>query len=200
MFYSMYLTIEMNKFEQRFDGTMAKAIKEVVQQESDVYFQEKLYDIFEKFNRVVHIFDDIFKSEADIYEDYIESGQEQYLNIVLQELNVLYVLYCKGNFYKIYSKYYWQATQNFILELWKESPDKITVSEKEASFMKIFEDLYSNTLKKMPELCVRKLSEFKNLYRASTYEVYDNYNYILPNPIYCKYNRLNDDGVAYLYF
>ena len=43
------------------------------------------------------------------------------------------------------------------------------------------------------------LQEFHNLYRASRYQVFDNYKYIMPDPAYCHDNRWNDDGVAYLY-
>ena len=37
------------------------------------------------------------------------------------------------------------------------------------------------------------------MYRASRYQVFDNYKYIMPDPAYCHDNRWNDDGVAYLY-
>lgn len=199
MFYPMYFSFEINKFIQRFDGTVAKTVKKIVQKESDISFQERLYELFDKFNRVVGVFDNILNKDETVFQEYEDESHDRYLNKLLNALNKLYISSGKGNFYEIFSKHYWNETQDFILELWKESPDKISEEEKEASFMKIFEDLYSNTLKKMPELCVKQLSQFKNLYRASTYEVYNSYNYIMPDPIYCKDNRWNDDGVAYLY-
>lgn len=186
MFYSLFLVIEVNKFEKRFEGTIAKAIKQVVQKETDIFFQRQLYDIFVKFNRVVDTFDSLFVEDADFFEASKDDFDKLYLKLFLQKLNIMYVLYCKGSFNEKYSKYYWMETQNLILELWKESPTKTTVAEKEASFMKIFEDLFTHTLKNMPELSVKKLKDFKNLYRASTSEVFDNYKYIMPDPAYCK--------------
>jgi hypothetical protein len=199
MFYPMYLSIEINKFIQRFDGTVARSIYKITLKESNLGFQERLYALFEKFNRIVGVFDDILNVDAVVFQEYEDESYDRYLNKLMETLNKLYISSGKGNFYKIFSNHYWNETQAFIFELWKESPDKISTEEKEASFMKIFEDLYSNTLKKMPELFVKPLSYFNNLFRASTYEVYLNYNYIIPDPVYCKDNRWNDDGVAYLY-
>ncbi len=93
----------------------------------------------------------------------------------------------------------WEHTKRFILELWTEMPGTKSVAANESSFMKIFEDFFSQTIKVFPDFIIKPLREFHNLYRASRYEVFDNYRYIMPDPEYCKDNCWNDDGVAFLY-
>ena len=73
-----------------------------------------------------------------------------------------------------YSQVYWKHTQEFILQLWKELPDGKSVATNEASFIKIFDDFFAETMKVFPEFMVKQLREFQNLYRASLYEVFDN--------------------------
>ena len=78
-------------------------------------------------------------------------------------------------------------------------PGTKSVAANESSFMKIFEDFFSQTIKAFPDFIIKPLKEYHNLYRASRHEVFDNYKYIMPDPKYCKDNRWNDDGVAFLY-
>lgn len=54
-------------------------------------------------------------------------------------------------------------------------------------------------MKVFSDFIVKQLKEFRNLYRASRYMVFDNYKYIMPDPKWCHDNRWNDDGVAFLY-
>ena len=46
-------------------------------------------------------------------------------------------------------------------------------------YLKIF---LNETIKTFPDFLVKRLQEFHNLYRASRYQVFDNYKYIMPDP------------------
>ena len=104
-----------------------------------------------------------------------------------------------GDFASIYANEYWKVTQANILKIWKSIDFSSESSELEGKFMDIFEDLINSTIKQMPTFTEKKLGDFTNLHRASTYCPYDSYKYIMPDPKYCKDNRWNDDGKAYLY-
>lgn len=199
-FVQMYLVMEVNKMQNRFGGTISIAIKKVILQETKANLQEHIYKTLSKFMSVVSAFDNWFlEASHEVQDSYENVFHDKYLNILLNSLNVLYIKCGHGSFIKKFSSYYWNASQELLLEMWGELPNQTTVADNEASFIKIFEDLFNETVKKIPDVCIKKLSEFTNLYRASTFEVYDNYKYILPDPLYCKDNRWNDDGVAYLY-
>lgn len=70
-------------------------------------------------------------------------------------------------------------------------PERKSVKSNEASFIKIFEDILSGTLKEFLYFLVKQLKDFKKLYRASRYKVYDSYKYILPDAEHAKDNRWN---------
>lgn len=201
MFNHMFLVIEENKLKDRFGGTVTTAILEVLNREEDEGNLEALYRVLSRFNGAIKAVDEMIgltphDAEWSAYED---NSHDMYINILLNSLNKLYFRFGKINFMQEYSKVYWKHTQEFILQLWKELPEGKSVTTNEASFIKIFEDFFNETLKVFPDFIVKQLREFHNLYRASRYKVFDNYKYIMPDPAYCHDNRWNDDGVAFLY-
>ena len=197
----MYLAIEQNKLKGRFGGTVTTAILEVLNKETDVKHQEYIYQVLSRFNATVKVVEEaigISPTEEE-WSEYEEEYHDMYINILLNNLNKLYFRFGKTNFMEQYSQVYWKHTQEFILQLWKELPDGKSVAANEASFIKIFDDFFAETMKVFPEFIVKQLREFQNLYRASRYEVFDNYKYIIPNPAYCHDTRWNEDGEAFLY-
>ena len=201
MFNQMYLAIEQNKLKGRFGGTVTTAILEVLNKETDVKHQEYIYQVLSRFNATVKVVEEaigISPTEEE-WSEYEEEYHDMYINILLNNLNKLYFRFGKTNFMEQYSQVYWKHTQEVILQLWKELPDGKSVAANEASFIKIFDDFFAETMKVFPEFIVKQLREFQNLYRASRYEVFDNYKYIIPNPAYCHDTRWNEDGEAFLY-
>lgn len=201
MFKKMYLTLEENRLRDRFGGTVTTAIIEVLNKETDDKHLESICRVLHQFNNLVKMVDEslgLVKGNDD-WESYDNDSHEKYINILLNALNKLHIRFGNVKFFHDFSETYWRHNQNFLLQLWKEMPDGKSVKSNEASFIKVFEDLLSGTLKAFPCFLVKQLKDFKNLYRASRHEVYDNYKYILPNPLYVKDNRWNDDGVAFLY-
>lgn len=201
MFKRMYLTLEENRLRDRFEGTIAAAIIEVLNKETNDEHLEFIFRVLHQFNDIVKMVDEslgIVQGNED-WEAYDNASHEKYINILLDALNKLHIRFGNLHFLHDFSEIYWCHNQNFILQLWREMPEGKSVKSNEASFIKVFEDLLSGTLKEFPHFLVKQLKDFKNLYRASRHEVYDNYKYILPNPQYVKDNRWNDDGVAFLY-
>ena len=201
MFSPMYLMIEKNKLKERFKGTVASAIIEALDEEQEERHLEDIYKVLSRFNNTIKTLDEALGGGFDTkdWEQYEERLHDMYLNILLQNLNGLFLRFGKIGFHKRFSEIYWEHTQRFILELWMEMPGTKSVAANESSFMKIFEDFFSQTIKAFPDFIIKPLKEFHNLYRASRHEVFDNYKYIMPDPKYCKDNRWNDDGVAFLY-
>lgn len=201
MFLKMYLTLEENRLRDRFDGTVSSAIIEVLNKETDENHIESIYQVLYRFNDAIKMVDEAtgLSKDDEEWEVYDNESHEMYVNILLKQLHNLFLRLGKGGFYQDFSDTYWKHNQNFILQLWKELPEGKSIKSNEASFIKIFEDMLSETLKAFPHFLVKQLKDFHNLYRASRYKVYDNYKYILPDPKYAKDNRWNDDGVAFLY-
>ncbi len=201
LFDKMALVIEENRLKERFNITVAKAIVEVLEKETPEKYIESIFNVLKQFNDIVKIIDkaigfDRSDSEWKIYD---EEMQERYMNILLGQLNTIFIRLGKMNFLQKFSDVYWKQNQNFILQLWKKLPEGESIISNEASFIKLFEDFFSETIKTFPEFIVKRLKDFHNIYRASRYEVYDNYKYIMPDPKYCHDNRWNDDGIAFLY-
>ena len=201
MFKKMYLTLEENRLRDRFGGTVTTAIIEVLDKETDDKHLESIYRVLHQFNDVVKMVDESlgFMKGNDDWESYDNDSHEKYINILLNALNKLHIRFGNVKFFHDFSETYWHHNQNFILQLWKEMPDGKSVKSNEASFIKVFDDLLSETLKTFPYFLVKQLKDFQNLYRASRYKVYDNYKYILPDSEHVKDNRWNDDGIPFLY-
>ena len=201
MFNEMYLAIEENKLNSRFGGTVTTAILEVLKQETDKEHLNHIYQVLLQFNNSVKLVDDAIKSGMTDSEwsQYEEEYHDMYINILLNNLNKLFFRFGKTNFMQDFSQVYWKHTQEFILQLWKELPEGKSVADNEASFIKIFDDFFAETMKAFPEFIVKQLGEFKKLYRASRYEVFDNYKYIMPDPAFCHDSRWSEDGEAFLY-
>ena len=197
----MYLAIERNRLKERFEGTVTTAILEVLDKETNEEHLESISRVLNKFNDVIKLVDEStgLKQDDDEWKTYEEESHEMYINILLKQLNNLYIRFGKLRFLKDFSDVYWKHNQIFILNLWKELPEGKSVASNEASFIKLFEDFFSSTIKAFPDFIVKQLREFRHMYRASGYEVYDNYKYIMPDPAFCHDNRWNDDGVAFLY-
>lgn len=187
----MELIIELNKMCNRFEGYTTKAIRDTVMEEKDDNVKKIIYTVVKNMNEVVAMFDGLFQGITDTELDTL------YINKYLELINVYYFICTKTGFLPKYSKHYWKETNKQILNIWKES--SFDEKEKNDLFIKIFDDLLGNMLSANPEVCDRKLSDFKNMYRATKYMVNDAYSYIMPDPDYCKDNRWNDDGVAFLY-
>lgn len=189
------LVLEFNRLTQRFDGAVSKTIRDVVLTENNPKLEGLVFEYLKHLNDTVKMFDDIFK---DITFDEFENDlYSLYLDKLYETINFYFVMCHCGNFYKKYSARYWTETQKHILRIWKDS--SFDENKKEDIFIKIFSDLFDNVINTIPDICVRRLEDFNNLYRASTYMVDDAYNYIMPDPEYCKDNRWNDDKVAFLY-
>lgn len=201
MFNQMYLIIEENKLKGRFEGTVTTAILEVLSKEADEECLEAIYRVLSRFNGAIKTVDEMLGHDLadDEWSAYENDSHDMYINILLDNLNKLYFRFGKINFMQEYSQVYWRHTQEFILQLWKELPEGKSVAANESSFIKIFEDFFDETMKVFPDFIVKQLKEFRNLYRASRYMVFDNYKYIMPDPKWCHDNRWNDDGVAFLY-
>lgn len=197
----MYLTLEENRLRDRFGGTVTTAIIEVLDKETDDKHLESIYRVLHQFNDVVKMVDESlgFMKGNDDWESYDNDSHEKYINILLNALNKIHIRFGNVKFFHDFSGTYWRHNQNFILQLWKEMPDGKSVKSNEASFIKVFDDLLSETLKAFPYFLVKQLKDFHNLYRASRYKVYDNYKYILPDSEHAKDNRWNDDGIPFLY-
>ncbi len=197
----MYLAIEKNRLKDRFEGTVTTAILEVLDKETNEEHLESICRVLNKFNDVIKLVDEStgLKRDDDEWKTYEEESHEMYINILLKQLNNLFIRFGKLGFLKDFSDVYWKHNQMFILKLWKELPEGKSVASNEASFIKLFEDFFSTTIKTFPDFIVKQLKEFHHMYRASGYEVYDNYKYIIPDPAYCHDNRWNDDCVAFLY-
>lgn len=197
----MYLAIERNRLKDRFEGTVTTAILEVLDKETNEEHLESICRVLNRFNDVIKLVDEStgLKRDDDEWKTYEEESHEMYINILLQQLNNLYIRFGKLRFLNDFSDAYWKHNQMFILKLWRELPKGESVASNEASFIKLFEDFFSTTIKAFPDFIVKQLKEFHHIYRASGYEVYDNYKYIMPNPAFCHDNRWNDDGVAFLY-
>lgn len=197
----MYLAIERNRLKDRFEGTVTTAILEILDKETNEEHLESICRVLNKFNDVIKLVDEStgLKRDDDEWKTYEEESHEMYINILLQQLNNLYIRFGKLRFLNDFSDVYWKHNQMFILKLWRELPKGESVASNEASFIKLFEDFFSTTIKAFPDFIVKQLKEFHHIYRASGYEVYDNYKYIMPNPAFCHDNRWNDDGVAFLY-
>ena len=173
----MYLAIEQNKLKSRFGGTVTTAILEVLNRETDVKHQEYIYQVLSRFNATVKAVEEaigISPTEEE-WSEYEEEYHDMYINSLLNNLNKLYFRYGKTNFMEQYSLDNWKHTQEFILQLWKELPDEKSVAANEASFIKIFDDFFAETMKVFPSFIVKQLKEFQNLYRASRYEIFDYY-------------------------
>lgn len=197
----MYLAIERNRLKDRFEGTVTTAILEILDKETNEEHLESICRVLNKFNDVIKLVDEStgLKRDDEEWKTYEEESHEMYINILLQQLNNLYIRFGKLRFLNDFSDVYWKHNQMFILKLWRELPKGESVASNEASFIKLFEDFFSTTIKAFPDFIVKQLKEFQHIYRASGYEVYDNYKYIMPNPAFCHDNRWNDDGVAFLY-
>jgi hypothetical protein len=197
----MYLIIEKNRFRDRFGGTVTTAILEVLNKERDEKLLDSICAVLHKFNDVIRLVDEAtgLTQNDEEWETYEEESHERYINILLKQLNNLYLRFGKMGFLQDFTNIYWKHNQNFILQLWKELPEGKSVTSNETSFIKLFEDFFSETIKEFPNFIVKQLKEFQNIYRASRYKVHENYKYIMPDPKYCHDNRWNDDGVAFLY-
>ena len=157
MFNQMYLAIEQNKLKGRFGGTVTTAILEVLNRETDVKHQEYIYQVLSRFNATVKAVEEaigISPTEEE-WSEYEEEYHDMYINILLNNLNKLYFRFGKTNFMEQYSQVYWKHTQEFILQLWKELPDGKSVAANEASFIKIFDDFFAETMEVFPEFIVK---------------------------------------------
>lgn len=201
MFKRMYLVIEENRLRDRFNRTVATAIIEVLNKETNDEHLESIFYVLLQFNDMVKKADESLKivRGSNAWEVYDNASHEKYINMLLIKLNKLQIQFGNLCFFSEFSKTFWHQNQNYILNLWREIPEGKSAQSNEANFIKFFEDLLSGTLREFPDLLVKQLKDFKNLHRASRYEVYDSYKYILPDPQYAKDNRWNDDNVAFLY-
>lgn len=201
MFNQLYLIIEENKLKKRFKGNVVTAVLEVLNKETDVQRLKLIYQTLWQFNDAIKFWDELigYTSGDEEWEEYEKDFYSRYTDILLNNLQKLYLRTGRFDFMQEYSKAYWKQVQESILQLWKKLPEGKSVVKNEVSFQKIFEDFFNETIKTFPDFLVKRLQEFHNLYRASRYQVFDNYKYIIPDPAYCHDNRWNDDGVAYLY-
>lgn len=169
MFSPMYLMIEKNKLKERFKGTVASAIIEALDEEQEERHLEDIYKVLSRFNNTIKTLDEALGGGFDTkdWEQYEERLHDMYINILLQNLNGLFLRFGKIGFHKRFSEIYWEHTQRFILELWTEMPGTKSVAANESSFMKIFEDFFSQTIKAFPDFIIKPLKEFHNLYRCS---------------------------------
>ena len=147
MFSKMALVIEENRLKDRFNGTVAKAIGEVLEKETPEKYMEFIFNVLKQFNDIVKLMDEIIgydrnDSEWKIYD---EEMHERYINILLGQLNLLFIRFGKTNFLQKFSDTYWKQNQNFILQLWRKLPEGESVTSNEASFIKLFEDFFSET-------------------------------------------------------
>lgn len=177
------------------------AITDVIANNTSRHFQEYAYNDLTKINVLIPFFDSILKpiySEEGylVLEDELRS---KYLGIIWDRMRFLYNCIEHKDFDAHYAAAYWKATQNHILELWKSSEISSDTKQLEGVFVNIFDDLIKTTMAKMPDVTVKKLGNFRHLYRASKHCPFDAYRFIMPDPQYCRDNRWNDDGVAFLY-
>lgn len=201
MFKRMYLVIEENRLRDRFNRTVVTAIIEVLNKETNDEHLESIFYVLLQFNDMVKKADESLKivHGSNDWEVYDNASHGKYINMLLIKLNKLQIQFGNLFFFSEFSKTFWHQNQNYILNLWREIPEGKSAQSNDANFIKFFEDLLSGTLREFPDLLVKQLKDFKNLHRASRYEVYDSYKYILPDPQYAKDNRWNDDNVAFLY-
>lgn len=200
MFYPMYLQIELNKYNTRFDCNIMKVLSSIIAKSKNLDFQEQMYNSLYGLYKFIKRFDSFFKfPNNELCRKAKEEFNTKYLSSVWFMTSAIYHHLEDGDFASIYANEYWKITQANILKLWKSIDFSSESGALEGKFMGIFEDLINSTVKQMPTFTEKKLSDFTNLYRASTYCPYDSYKYIMPDPEYCKDNRWNDDGVAYLY-
>lgn len=93
MFSPMYLMIEKNKLKERFTGTVASAIIEALDEEQEERHLEDIYNVLSRFNNTIKILDETIGGEFDTkdWEQYEERLHDMYLNILLQNLNGLFL-------------------------------------------------------------------------------------------------------------
>lgn len=187
----MELLFELNKMCTRFPGAVTQAIRNTVLEERNRNAKKIVLSAISSMNNVVKMFDGIFE---DFRDEEIDS---LYVNKYLEVINIYYYFCTGSSFFSKYSQEYWCEINKLILSIWKNSD--FDEKKKDDLFIKVFNDLLGNALLSRPEICERRLSNFQNMYRATKYKVNDAYNYIMPNPDYCKDNRWNDDGVSFLY-
>lgn len=185
------LVIELNKFCQRFDGFVAKSIRSTLLEEEDDSYKNVALVTIRSINQVVALFDGWLDG---CHFDEVDGW---FLNKTIDMLHGYSVIVKKENFYTKYSVNYWKQMHCYILDIWRNS--SFDDAEKDDLFIKIFSDILGNAIKDYPDFCNKKLGDFHNIYRAIGFEVYNAYSFIMPDPQYCKNNRWNDDGVAFLY-
>ena len=94
-----------------------------------------------------------------------------------------------------HQEYIYQVLSRFNATV-KAVEEAIGISPTEEEWSEYEEEYHDMYIK---SFIVKQLKEFQNLYRASRYEIFDNYKYIIPDPAYCHDTRWNEDGEAFLY-
>lgn len=185
------LIMELNKMCARYNNAVTIAIRNTLLEEKNIEVKKGMTEVLSNINNIVRILDDIV---PDIVKGDVDSW---FTNRYLETICSYYFVLSGESFIKKYSSNYWNEIHKLILEKWKKSA--FDVKKNDDIFIKIFDEALGSSLRTHPDICERKLNEFVNIYRATQYDVDDAYQYIMPDPKYCKNNRWNDDGVAYLY-
>lgn len=125
--------------------------------------------------------------------DVNEDANEIILLVILKWLDLNTRIIGSDSFYEKFNIIYWENIEKNILKIWREYPND------DKRFIDFFSQILDFTIDNLPNVCIKQLRDFKNIYRACTHHQEDCYNYIIPVPEYAKDNRWNDDGIANLY-
>lgn len=197
MFNAMQLHFEMNKLQERLEGTITRAFANVVLQETDLKKQEALYGFLANFNTVIATIDSMM--DADDFEKYRIESHSKYRALLLDKTISFYIPTGYACFEDAFDKAYWEETQRDLKKAWDELRADPISGMPTGNILKIFDQLLVDSNNNIQEITTRKLGSYQNIYRATTYEVENAYTSIIPDPRYCEDNRWNNDGVAYLY-
>ena len=133
MFNQLYLIIEENKLKKRFKGNVVTAVLEVLNKETDVQRLELIYQTLWRFNDAIKFWDELlgYTSGDEEWEEYEKDFYSRYTDILLNNLQKLYLRTGRFDFMQEYSKAYWKQVQESILQLWKKLPEGKSVVKNE---------------------------------------------------------------------
>jgi len=200
-YYSFDLIFESNKIKNRFKDNSLDIVIDIMSSFQHPEVRRRFASVLGEMYDIVKFFDglfgEIFKDKS-AFEEYSDQLKD---NIVpkIQDYSAVLLFEMGYSFYDWYDHLYWERTQKLVKDLWKSMPDGEPVVGAEKGFRDLFDDFHDNVIEKHSEKFVKSLKNIGTMYRARSWDLSENYEYMITPEEHAKENRWNPDGVAFMY-
>lgn len=200
-YYSFDLIFESNKLKNRFKDNSLEIVIDIMSSFQHPEVRRRFASVLGAMYDIVKFFDGLFE---EIFKDKsaFEEYSDQLKDIIvpkIQDYSAVLLFEMGYSFYDWYDHLYWERTQKLVKDLWKSMPEGEPVVGAKKGFRDLFDDFHDNVVEKHPEKFVKSLKNIGTMYRARSWDLSENYEYMITPEEHAKENRWNPDGVAFMY-